>query len=90
VDALIKEQGMHSAYLKPVGVTVDDHVIQFHTQWDELRGKLKDERALAQHPKDFSALFDVQVKGLLSEANIKSMFDSLSRSLTAATKGWKG
>ncbi len=90
VDALIKEQGMHSAYLKPVSVTVDDNVIQFHTQWDELRGNLKDERALAQHPAEFSALFDVQVKGRLSEANIKSMFDSLSRSLTAATKGWKG
>jgi hypothetical protein len=90
VDALIKEQGMHSAYLKPVSVTVDDNVIQFHTQWDELRSKLKDERALAQHPAEFSALFDVQVKGRLSETNIKSMFDSLSRSLTAATKGWKG
>ncbi len=90
VDALIKEQGMHSAYLKPVSVMLDDNVIQFHKQWDELRGKLKDERALAQHPKDFSALFDAEVKGPLSEANIKRMFYSLSSALTAATQGWKG
>ncbi len=90
VDALIKEQGMHSAYLKPVSVTVDDGVIQFHKQWDDLRGKLKDEQALAQHPGEFSALFDAEVKGPLSEANIKRMFDSLSGALTAATQGWKG
>jgi hypothetical protein len=46
VDALIKEQGMHSAYLKPVSVTVDDNVIQFHKQWDELRGKLERVKAI--------------------------------------------
>jgi hypothetical protein len=90
VDALIKEQGMHSAYLKPVSVNVDDGVIQFHKQWDDLRGKLKDEQALAQHPGEFSALFDAEVKGPLAEANIKRMFDSLSGALTAATQGWKG
>ena len=90
VDALLKEQAMHSAYLKPVNVNVDDGVIQFHQQWDGLRDKLKDEQALVQHPADFSALFDVEVKGPLAEANIKRMFDSLSSALTAATKGWKG
>lgn len=90
VDALIKEQGMHSAYLKPVSVNVDEGVVQFHKQWDELRGKLKDEQALAQHPGEFSALFDAEVKGPLSEAIIKRMFDSLSGALTAATQGWKG
>jgi hypothetical protein len=90
VDALIKEQGMHSAYLKPVSVTVDDGVIQFHKQWDDLRGKLKDEQSLAKHPGEFSALFDAEVKGPLAEANIKRMFDSLSGALTAATQGWKG
>ena len=90
VDALIKEQGMHSAYLKPVSVNVDDGVIQFHQKWDGLRDKLKDEQALVQHPADFSALFDAEVKGPLAEANIKRMFDSLSSALTAATKGWKG
>ena len=90
VDALIKEQGLHSAYLKPVSVNVDDGVIQFHKQWDDLRGTLKDEQRLAQHPGEFSALFDAEVKGPLSEANIKRMFDSLSGALTAATQGWKG
>jgi hypothetical protein len=90
VDALIKEQGMHSAYLKPVSVSVDDEVIQFHKLWDGLRAKVKDEKNLGQHPTEFSVLFDQEVKGQLSEASIKRMFDSLSGALTAATKGWKG
>jgi len=90
VDALIKEQGMHSAYLKPVSVSVDDEVIQFHKMWDGLRAKVKDEKSLGQHPTEFSALFDQEVKGPLAEANIKRMFDSLSGALTAATRGWKG
>ena len=90
VGALIKEQGMHSAYLKPVSVSVDDDVIQFHKLWDGLRAKVKDEKNLGQHPAEFSALFDEEVKGPLSEVSIKRMFDSLSGALTAATKGWKG
>lgn len=90
VEALIKEQQMHSAYLKSVDVTVDDAVVKFHSQWDDLGGKLKDEKTLGQHPTQFSALFDEEVKGWLSEASIKSMFDSLGGALTAATRGWKG
>ncbi len=90
VEALVKEQEMHAAYLKPVEVTVADDAIAFHRQWDGLRDKVKDENALAQHPKQFSALFDEETKGPLTEAGIKQMFDSLSQSLTAATRGWKG
>jgi len=90
VDALIKEQSMHSAYLKPVSVNVDDGVTQFHQQWDELRNKLKDEQAMVQHPADFIKLFDAEVNGPLAEKAIAGMFDSLSRSLQAATKDWKG
>ena len=90
VGALIKEQAMHSAYLKPVSVSVDDDVIQFHKLWDGLRTKVKDEKNLGQHPAEFSALFDEEVKGPLSEASIKRMFDALSGALTSGTKGWKG
>jgi len=90
VDALIKEQGMHSSYLKPVSVSVDDEVIQFHKMWEGLRAKVKDEKSLGQNPAEFSALFDQEVKGPLAEVSIKRMFDSLSGALTAATKGWKG
>jgi chromosome segregation ATPase len=90
VDALAKEQERHSAYLKPVSFSVGDDVIQFHKQWDDLRGKVKDEKTLGHNPLQFSALFDAEVKGPLSEASIKRMFDSLSGSLNAATKSWKG
>ncbi len=90
VDALIKEQSMHSAYLKPVGVNVDDSVIQFHKAWDALRAAVKDEQALGRHPAEFGGLFDQTVKSQLSEASIKRMFDLLSRSLAEATRGWKG
>jgi chromosome segregation ATPase len=90
VEAVIKEQQRHSAYLTPVRMDVEDQVIQFHKQWDDLRAKVKDEEALGRHPSEFSALFDSEVKAPLSEANIKRMFDSLGSSLSAATRGWKG
>ena len=90
VDALSKEQERHGQYLKPVSVSVGDDVIQFHEQWDDLRDKVKDEKTLGHNPTQFSALFDAEVKGPLSEANLKRMFDSLSDSLQSATRGWKG
>jgi len=90
VDALSKEQERHGQYLKPVSVSVGDDVIQFHKQWDDLRDKVKDEKTLGHNPTQFSALFDAEVKGPLSEANLKRMFDSLSNSLQSATRGWKG
>ena len=90
VDALSKEQERHGQYLKPVSVSVGDDVIQFHKQWDDLHDKVKDEKTLGHNPTQFSALFDAEVKGPLSEANLKRMFDSLSDSLQSATRGWKG
>jgi chromosome segregation ATPase len=90
VEAVIHEQQRHSAYLQSVSVDVDDGVLQFHKQWDGLRAQVKDEKAIGQHPAEFSALFDAAIKGPLAEANIKSMFDSLGNSLDAATHGWRG
>lgn len=90
VKALIQEQKMHSSYLKPVDVEIDDGVLQFHKQWDALRSKVKDEKALGKNPAQFSRLFDAEVKGWLAEANIKRMFDSLGAALTHATRNWKG
>jgi hypothetical protein len=51
---------------------------------------VKDEKTLGHNPTQFSALFDAEVRGPLSEANLKRMFDSLSDSLQSATRGWKG
>ena len=90
VAALINEQKMHADYLAPISVDVGDKVVQFHQQWDDLGAKVKDEKALGQDPAEFSALFTGEVQGPLAEDNIKRMFDSLSASLQAATKGWKG
>ncbi len=90
VTALINEQKMHSAYLKAVNVSLDDGVVSFHQRWDELRGKVKDEKKLGQNPAQFSSLFEAEVGDWLAEANIKRMFESLGKSLTAATQGWKG
>jgi hypothetical protein len=90
VTALINEQKMHSAYLKAVNVSLDDGVVGFHQRWDDLRGKVKDEKKLGQNPAQFSSLFEAEVGGWLAEANIKRMFDSLGQSLTAATRGWRG
>jgi hypothetical protein len=90
VDAILNEQKMHSAYLKPVSVNVADQVVAFHQQWDDLRGRVKNEQALVQHPADLSALFEQEVQGPLSKGNIEQMFGALGQSLKQATQGWKG
>ncbi len=90
VAALMSEQSMHSAYLSPVDVQVDEEVLQFNARWDGLRSKVKDEKALGKQPAQFSALFDSELGGWLAEKNIKRMFDLMGGSLTAATQDWKG
>ena len=90
VQALIKEQKMHSAHLRPISVNVTDDVIEFHRPWDDLRDKLEDEKSLTEHPAEFSALFDEEMAGSLAEENITRMFDSLSDALQTATRDWRG
>lgn len=90
VQSLIKEQAMHSSYLSSISVDVADEVTEFHGRWDALRDKLKDEKLLAEHPAEFSALFDEEVAGSLAEENITRMFDSLSDALQTATRSWRG
>lgn len=90
VQALINEQAMHSAYLSPISVQLEDDVVEFHKGWDDLRRKLEDEKRLSEHPAEFSAIFDEELEGPLSEENITHMFTSLGDALQGATEGWAG
>ena len=90
VGGLIKEQRMHSAHLSPLRISIPDEVFQFHSQWDELAQKVRDDRHLSEHPAEFVATVQPAVEKRLSEANIKHMFESLGSAVKDATQAWRG
>jgi hypothetical protein len=88
VLGLVEEQRMHSAYLKRLDVYVPDDVQAFHAQWEDLAQKVRDDGRLCENPAEF---LDVVLPGFenkVSEAAIKGAFESLGRSLSAATSQW--
>ncbi len=90
VNALIREQRMHSAYLPKLRVNVTSEVMSFHEQWDNLRQQVQDEARLCAHPREFIALFEAVMGGELKPEAIENMFQSLGQALTGATSAWKG
>ncbi len=90
VNALIKEQRMHSAHLPKLKVDVPSGVMSFHEQWDGLRQQVRDEARLSAHPREFIALFEAVMSGELSQEAIESMFQRLGEALTRATAPWGG
>lgn len=88
VQGLYDEQGMHSAYLKPLEFQLPAGVESFHKQWSELAHRFADEDEIGQHPAQFSAAVKPLLRGPLSEANIASMFEELGRMLKQATAVW--
>lgn len=90
VNALIREQGMHKAYLPKLKVSVPSGVMSFHEQWDGLRQQVLDEARLCAHPREFIAIFEAIISGELKPEAIESMFQSLGQALTGATAAWKG
>ena len=90
VAGLIEEQRMHSAYLPQLEVVVPDQVLAFHSQWDGLAQKVRDEVGLAQHPSEFVRAVQPTIERDLSEASIKAMFEGLGQALKQATSSWRG
>ena len=89
VEGLIQEQRMHSSYLSALDVYVPDEVTAFHSQWEGLAQKVRDDGHLCENPAEFLATIRPVMEEGLSEENIKGMFGSLGEALSAATSRWK-
>ncbi len=90
VEGLIGEQRMHSDFLPQLNVQLPDSVIAFHSQWDDLRAKMRDEARLCAHPAEFLEAAQEVIERDLSDEAVASMFDRLGQSLAEATTDWRG
>jgi hypothetical protein len=88
VEGLIQEQRMHSAYLSSLDVHVPDEVTTFHSQWDGLAQKVRDDGRLCENPAEFLAAVRPVVEKDLNEERVKGMFESLGEALSTATSRW--
>ena len=89
VRGLIEEQRMHSAHLPDLDISVSDEVQAFHTQWQDLAQKVRDDGHLCKNPTEFLAVVRPVMENDLSEANIKVMFEGMGEALDVATQKWR-
>lgn len=90
VEGLIGEQRMHGDFLPRLKVQLPDSVIAFHSQWDSLRVKVRDDARLCARPTEFLEAMQPIIERDLSDEAITGMFNDLSQALTEATKKWRG
>lgn len=90
VDALSREQKMHSQHLRKLSVHLPAEVMDFHTLWEPLRKKVKDDARLSRFPLEFISIVQPAIEEHLTQGAITRMFDSLEAALKKATAGWRG
>lgn len=88
IEGLVKEQQMHSAYLKPLNFSLPPPVQAFHQVWPTLAEQFADEEAVGTHPASFSATVKPLLEGPLSQAKIEAMFDDLGAMIERSTAAW--
>jgi hypothetical protein len=88
IEGLLREQQMHSAYLKPLDFRLPEAVGTFHQQWPVLRREFVDEETVGAHPAEFAARVQPLLEGPLSEERIKAMFDALGSMIERAAAQW--
>jgi chromosome segregation ATPase len=88
VKALMDEQNRNDQYLAPLSIVVTDQAIAFGQVWDDLAAKAHDEKAFADHPKDFVAAMQPFVDTRLTATLIGQYFDALGQALQKSTAGW--
>ena len=81
---------MHGDFLPQLKVQLPDSVIAFHSQWDGLRAKMRDDARLCAHPTEFLEAAQPVVERDLSDEAITGMFNNLGQALDEATKKWRG
>jgi uncharacterized protein YukE len=90
VGGLIGEQRMHGDFLPQLKLQLPDSVIAFHSQWDGLRAKMRDDARLCANPTEFLEAAQPVIERDLSDEAITTMFNHLGQALTEATKKWRG
>lgn len=90
VGGLIGEQRMHGDFLSRLKVQLPDSVIAFHSQWDGLGAKVRDDARLCAYPTEFLEAVQPVIERDLSDEAITNMFDRLGQALDEATKRWRG
>ena len=90
VGGLIGEQGMHGDFLPQLKLQLPDSVIAFHSQWDGLGAKMRDDARLCANPTEFLGAAQPVIERDLSNEAITVMFDRLGQALDEATKKWRG
>lgn len=88
VMGLLREQQMHSAYLKELSFALPPRVEAFHKRWTALANQFADEEVLGVHPGSFSAAVEPLLEGPFSQENIEAMFSDLGTMITRATAAW--
>lgn len=85
VKGVKNEQDMH-AELANLKLRAPDVALQFHQLWNLLLPAVLDEKAAAEHPRDFAARLREVTGDRLSNAAIDAMFTALGNELDRATK----
>jgi hypothetical protein len=88
VEGLVREQEMHSAYLKPLDFQLPAGVEAFHKQWTALNGQFSNEATVGAHPAAFSAAVRPLLEGSLSQPSIEAMFADLGKMIERAAAVW--
>jgi predicted nuclease with TOPRIM domain len=90
VGGLIGEQRMHGDFLPGLRVRLPDSVISFHSQWDGLRARVRDDARLCARPAEFLEAAQPVIERDLSDEAITDMFNRLGQALIEATRKWRG
>lgn len=88
VDALIQQQRMHSAHLKPLTIELPEQAELFHRIWEPLRDRVKDDAHLSKVPLEFVATVQPVLEHVMNEHTVGTMFDNLGNALKRATRAW--
>jgi chromosome segregation ATPase len=88
VEALLQEQQMHSAYLRPLDFGLPARVKAFHEQWPSLARQFADEKTIGVHPADFSTAVQPLLTQRLSQPSIEAMFGDMAAMIKSATAAW--
>jgi hypothetical protein len=88
IDGLAREERMHSAYLKALDFDLPKAVEDFHRGWASLAQRFDDEETIGTHPTEFATNVQPLLEGPLSQAQIETMFNSLSAMIAKATARW--
>ena len=87
LQTVLQEQRRYS--LSQVHVHVPQLVIALNQTWEEIGGKVKDEKYMGTHPLEFSRIVDRYIKERFTDQGIQSYFELMGEALNRATAAWE-